>query len=209
LERGHYPCPHCERPQPTPPPASFRRTLVVLVGIEMLLLTVLTVTFVIGLVPRAASATGAAELVLGVWGIGYSTYLWVSFFLIGSLRLPGCEFAAIKHVATLKEIHWCVDSVLNAVLDEMQGKKGIVPALLKTESAQKWTIGLAALTVFLGVLASGVVSHGVGAAAVGVFTSFYLAYDMTIHRVSIGRPWLTGSGDYPKLVAILLGTRRA
>ena len=58
-----------------------------------------------------------------------------------------------------------------------------------TTTATGWeaVIGLAALTIFLGFLASGVVGPGVCAAAVGVFTTFYLAYDVTIHRVSIGR----------------------
>lgn len=179
-----------------------------LVGLEMLLLTIVAVGFVSALIPLAASAGGAAEVALGVWGIAYSTYLWVSFFLIGSLRIPGCEFVAINHVIRQRKVHWCVDSVLNAVLDKMQDEKGLGIGLLKTESAQKWTIGLAALTIFLGFLASGVVGPGVGAAAVGVFTTCYLAYDVTIHRVSIGRPWLTGSGDYPKLLLILLRARR-
>ncbi len=173
----------------------------------MLVLSVLTLSLLSKLLPAVTSAGAAVEAALGIWGVAYSTYLWISFLLIASLRLPGCEFTALNHVARGKHMHWCVDSVLNAVLDERQGKKGLVVGLLKTESAQKWIVGLAAFTIFIGFLASGVVKPGVGAAAVGIFTTFYFAYDMTIHRVSIDRPWLTGSGDYPKLIRILLGKR--
>jgi hypothetical protein len=179
------------------------------VGLEVLLLTILTVGFVSAVSLAGGSVVGTLEAALGVWGIAYTAYLWVSFFLIASLRLPGCEFAAIVHVATLKEIHWCVDAVLNAVLDKMQADEGLAIGLMKTESARKWVTGLAALTIFLAVLASNIAAPGIGAAALGVFAAGYLAYDLTIHRLSIGRTWLKGSGDYPKLILILLGAKRA
>ncbi len=174
----------------------------------MFFLSVLTIGLLSRVAPSVASLLAAGEFVLGLWGLAYTSYLWVSFFLIASLRLPGCEFTAITHVVSGRKVHWCVDSVLNALLDEMQDRRGLVLDLLKTESAQKWIVGLVALTVFLGFLASGLLGAGSAAALVGVFTTFYLAYDKTIHRVSIDRPWLKGHGDYPRLILLLLGAKR-
>jgi hypothetical protein len=204
VQRGKFPCPHCGRPQPTPPPASFRRVLVLLIGLEIFLLSVLTINLLSRAIPLVTTAGAAIDAALGFWGLAYSIYLWVSFFLIASLRLPGCEFTALNHVVRGKNMHWCVDSVLNEVLDEMQEKKGLGIELLKTDSARKWTLGLAALTVFLAFLLGNFVKPGWGAAAVGIFTLFYLAYDKTIHGVSIDSRWLTGHGDYKKAFWVFL-----
>jgi hypothetical protein len=137
---------------------------------------------------------------LGLLGLAYCTYLWISFFLIGSLRIPGCEFTAINHVLRGRQTHRCVDSVLNSVLDQKQNAGGKLPELLKTESAQKWTIGLALLIAFVAFLAIAPVAPALRLVSVGAFGAIYLIYERTIHRVSIGRKWLTGSGDYPRLL---------
>jgi hypothetical protein len=35
---------------------------------------------------------------------------------------------------------------------------------------------------------------------IGLFSSIYFLYDITLHRFSIGRKDLTGQGDYPRLL---------
>ena len=107
------------------------------------------------------------------------------FFLIGFKKLPGCEFTAISHWLLKNNIHICVDSILNSRLDKMQKENGISTKLLKTESAQK---GLEFFSLFVNLF------------LIGLFSSIYILYDITIHRFSIGRNDLTGQGDYPRLL---------
>ncbi len=143
----------------------------------------------------------AISAALGLLGLAYCTYLWISFFLIGSLRIPGCEFTAIGHVLRRERTHRCVDSVLNSVLDKRQNEGGTLNQLLRTESAQKWTIGLALLVGFIAFLTISLVEPAPRLESVGIFAIVYLIYDKTIHRVSIGRRWLTGSGDYQRILS--------
>jgi hypothetical protein len=205
IDEHGFPCPHCGKPEPTPPPAPFRRALVLLVGLGVLTVWGLTILLLISVLFALADPLIAISAVLGLWGLVYCTYLWLSFFLIGSFRIPGCEFTALDHVLRGKRTHRCVDSVLNSVLDEKEGAGGKLIALLKTESAQKWTIGLALLVGFIVFLTFALVMAPFpGLVSVGIFAIIYLAYDRTIHRVSIGRKWLTGSGDYRRILSRFL-----
>ena len=121
------------------------------------------------------------------------------FFLIGFKKLPGCEFTAISHWLLKNNIHICVDSILNSRLDKMQKENGISAKLLKTESAQKWIIGFLLLLVLIYFLVIEF-SLVVNLFFIGLFSSIYFLYDITIHRFSIGRQDLTGQGDYPRLL---------
>jgi hypothetical protein len=39
---------------------------------------------------------------------------------------------------------------------------------------------------------------------IGLFSSIYFLYDITIHRFSIDKTYLTGEGDYPRLISEFL-----
>jgi hypothetical protein len=199
-----YLCPHCGQPQPTPPPAPFRRTLVFAVGLEMLLLAANELADLYRLIASGMPAIASVPIILGLWGTAYLTYLWISFLIIGSLRLPGCEFTAIIHVVSGKKVHRCVDSVLNSALDLRQEERGLSLELMGTESAQKWVLGVILLGVFLVFVVSHAVSARDNSLLIGLFTFIYFVYDKSIHRVSIGRRDLIGSGDYTRIILDML-----
>ncbi|MFQ5918747.1 MAG: hypothetical protein ACE5I4_01710 [Thermoplasmata archaeon] len=201
-------CPHCGKVQPTPPPAPVRRFLVLVVGVELLLVTLLLLPDFYRFAVGPLSLPTATYLVLGGFGMAYLTYLWISFLLIGILKLPGCEFTAIRHAITRRPIHVCVDSILNSVLDTMQLEQGLSAQLLRTESAQKWILGAVLLSGFLLVIVTDFVPADLKLVAVGVFASVYLIYDRTIHGVSIGRKDLTGTGDYRRILSRLFSGGR-
>jgi len=166
----------------------------------MLLLSATCLRLLYILIYSAPSLINRVALVFQIWEAVYVIYLLVAFFLIGFLRLPGCEFTAANHVVRGNHTHRCVDSVLNSVLDEMQDRKGLCTDLLKTESANKWILGAILLFGFLAVLGSGLITHEMSSISIGVFALVYYAYDKTIHHWSIGRRDLTGSGDYIRII---------
>ena len=184
-----------------PPPQSFRRGLVFGVGFGLLLVSIIIAKnmWEVFFINKSTNMNDILLLIFSVWGISYVVYLWISFFLIGFKKLPGCEFTAISHGLLKNNIHICVDSILNSRLDKMQKENGISAKLLKTESAQKWIIGFLLLLVLVYFLVIEF-SLFVNLFLIGLFSSIYFLYDITIHRFSIGRKDLTGQGDYPRLL---------
>lgn len=188
-----------------PPPQSFRRGLVFGVGIGLFLVSnIIAKNMWEYFIDKSTSITEISLLIWSAWGISYVVYLWISFFLIGFKKLPGCEFTAISHWLLKKDIHICVDSILNSRLDKMQQEIGISPKLLITESAQKWIAGFLLLLVLIIFLAVNFSALYINLILIGLFSSIYFLYNMTIHRFSIGRKDLTGKGDYPRLVLAFL-----
>jgi hypothetical protein len=53
-------------------------------------------------------------LIFSASGITYVVFLWFSFLLIGIRKLPGCAWTGIEKGLLNRDIHLCVDSVLNA-----------------------------------------------------------------------------------------------
>jgi hypothetical protein len=89
-----------------------------------------------------------ALLIFSGGGISYVVFLWFSFLLIGIKNLPGCAWTGIEHGLLNRDIHICVDSVLNSKQDEVQEQSGISVELLKTDGSRLWIIGLIGLLVF-------------------------------------------------------------
>lgn len=184
-----------------PPPQSFRRGLVFGVGFSLFLVSIITAKNIWEyFINKSTNMNEISLLIFSAWGISYVVYLWISFLLIGFKKLPGCEFTAISHWLLKNNIHICVDSILNLRLDKMQKENGISAKLLKTESAQKWIIGFLLLVVLVYLLVIDFFSLFVNLILIGLFSSIYFLYDITIHRFSIGRKDLTGKGDYPRLL---------
>jgi hypothetical protein len=183
-----------------PPPQSFRRGLIFGVGFSLFFISVITAKNMWEyFINKSTNMDDISLLIFSIWGISYVVYLWISFLLIGVKKLPGCEFTAISHSLLKNNIHMCVDSILNSRLDKMQKEYGISAKLLKTESAQKWIIGfllLLVLSYFLVIELSVFVNMFL----IGLFSSIYFLYDITLHRFSIGRKDLNGQGDYPRLL---------
>jgi hypothetical protein len=187
-------------PPPLLPPQSFRRGLVFGVGFGLLLVTIITANLMWRhFNDETFTTTSVFVIIFSIWGFLYIIYLWISFFLIAVKELPGCEFTAIGHGLLKKDIHVCVDSTLNSRLDNMQKEKGITTELLRTESAQKWIAGLVLLFILVCFMAIVIVDPMVKLVIIGIFSSIYYLYDITIHRFSINRKDLTGKGDYPRL----------
>jgi len=188
-----------------PPPQSFRRGLVFGVGFSLFLVSIITAKNMWEyFINKSTNMNEITLLIFSAWGISYVVYLWISFLLIGFKKLPGCEFTAISHWLLKNNIHICVDSILNSRLDKMQKENGISAKLLKTESAQKWIIGFLLLLLLVYFLVIDFFSLFVNLILIGIFSSIYFLYDITIHRISIGRKDLTGQGDYPRLLLELL-----
>lgn len=184
-----------------PPPQSFRRGLVFGVGFSLLLVSIITAKNMWEyFINTPTNMIEILLLIFSVWGISYIVYLWISFLLIGFKKLRGCEFTAISHGLLKNNIHVCVDSILNSILDKMQKENGISANLLKTESAQKWITGFLLLLVLIYFLITDFFSLEIDLILIGLFSSIYFLYDITIHRFSIGRKDLTGKGDYPRLL---------
>jgi hypothetical protein len=144
-------------------------------------------------------------LIFSAWGISYVVFLWFSFLLIGFKKLPGCAWAAIR-----RDIHICIDSVLNARQDIVQEENGISVELLRTDGSRLWIIGLLGLLVFAYVLTIDSIDSidlFVKLIFIGSFSSLYFLYDRTIHTPSKHRKDLTGCGDYPKLLREFLRGR--
>ncbi len=188
-----------------PVPQSFRRALVFGVGFGFLGIDILSIFNIIEYFTTTSLTTveSIAPFVIGLGGISYISYLCISFLLIGFKKLPGCEFTAISHGLLKKNIHVCVDSVLNSVLDNMQKKQGISFNLLKTESARKWIAGLVFLFIVFFFLLLEIVELNFNIILVAIISLGYFIYDITIHRFSIGRKDLTGNGDYTRLLVKL------
>jgi hypothetical protein len=188
-----------------PPPQSFRRGLVFGVGFGLFLVSIIIANNMWEyFIEKSTNIYEISLLIWSIWGISYVGYLWISFLFIGFKKLPGCEFTAISHWLLKKNIHICVDSILNSRLDKMQKEIGISPKLLKTESAQKWIAGFLLLLVLIFFLAINFLGLFVNLILIGLFSSVYFLYDITIHRFTIGRKDLTGKGDYPRLLSEFL-----
>jgi hypothetical protein len=188
-----------------PPPQSFRRGLVFGTGFSLLLISIVTAKnmweyFII----NTTSINEFLILIFSAWGISYVIFLWFSFLLIGIKGLRGCAWTAIR-LGLLKsgDIHICVDSVLNARQDIEQEKHGISAELLKTDGSRLWITGLLGLLVFAYFLTIDYIPFitlPVRLIAIGVISSLYYLYDLTIHEFSKRRRNLKGDGDYQRLL---------
>lgn len=186
-------------------PQSFRRILIFGVGFALLLLSVIiTKDILYYFLSRDINISEISLLLFSTWGTSYVTYLWISFLLIGFKKLPGCEFTAISHQLLKHRTHICVDSILNSRLDKLQKEEGISTKLLRTESAQKWILGLSLLLILSYLIAINFFGLYFDLIIMGIFSSIYFLYDITVHRYSIGRNDLTGQGDYLRLLNELL-----
>ena len=186
-------------------PQSFRRGLAFGTGFSLLLISIISVKdmwdyFII--VVEYVNIYEILLLIFSAWGISYVVFLWFSFLLIGFRKLPGCAWTAIR-----RDLHICVDSVLNAKQDIVQEKNGISVELLRTDGSRLWTIGLLGLLVFAYVLTLDSIDLFVKLIFIGSFSSLYFLYDRTIHTPSKHRIDLTGCGDYLRLLRELLPGR--
>jgi hypothetical protein len=147
-------------------------------------------------------------LVFSAWGISYVIFLWISFLLIGIKNLKGCAWTALRLGLKSGDIHICVDSVLNARQDEVQEECGISRELLKTDGSRLWIIGLLSLLVFAYFLTIDYIDFitlPVRLISIGVISTLYYFYDLTIHEFSKFRKDLDGWGDYQYLLKKYLG----
>jgi hypothetical protein len=186
-----------------PSPKSFRRTLVLGVDLGLLLLIIIIANAILEYFHTVNSiSTGSSFplLLFGFWGISYIIYLWISFLLIAVKRIPGCEFTAVGHWLLNRNIHVCVDSILNSRLDILQQQVGLSLKLLQTESAQKWILGLVLLFALVYFLSLNTIDPPVKLFVAGIFSLIYFLYDITIHKFSINKKDLSGRGDYPRLI---------
>jgi hypothetical protein len=189
-----------------PPPESFRRALVFGTGFSLLLISIITVKNMWEyFTTNTTSINVFLILIFSSWGISYVIFLWISFFIIVIKNLPGCAWTAIKK-GLLKSgnIHICFDSVLNARQDIVQSKNGISKELLKTDGSREWIIGLLGLLVFAYILTIDSIDLPVRLIMLGVFSSLYYLYDITIHEFSKNRTDLKGEGDFPRLLKFYL-----
>lgn len=187
-----------------PLPESFRRALVLGTGLSLLLISIITAKnmwdyFII----HTTSFSGFLILIFSAWGITYVVFLWVSFLLISFKNFKGCAWTAIRLGLKSGDIHICVDSVLNARQDLVQSDHGISIELLKTDGSRLWIVGLIALLIFAYFLTIDYVDFitlSVRLISVGVISSLYYLYDVTIHEYSKSRKDLYGCGDYRELL---------
>ena len=203
-----------EEPEPItdiykiPDPLSFRRGLVFGTGFSLLLISIVSANNMLEyLSTKFMNIYDIALLIFSGGGISYVVFLWFSFLLIGIKNLRGCAWTGIEHGLLNRDIHICVDSVLNSKQDEVQEQSGISVELLKTDGSRLWIIGLIGLLVFAYVLIIDIdpISPFVKLIFIGSFSSLYYLYDIVIHRFSIGRNDLDGEQDYPEVIAKLLG----
>lgn len=187
---------------------SFRRGLVFGTGFSLLLISIVSANNMLEyLSTKFMNIYDIALLIFSGGGISYVVFLWFSFLLIGIKNLRGCAWTGIEHGLLNRDIHICVDSVLNSKQDEVQEQSGISVELLKTDGSRLWIIGLIGLLVFAYVLIIDIdpISPFVKLIFIGSFSSLYYLYDIVIHRFSIGRNDLDGEQDYPEVIAKLLG----
>ena len=152
-------------------------------------------------------------LIFSSWGIAYVIFLWISFFVIAIRNIPGCGWTAIKYgLIKSGNVHICLDSVLNARQDMVQGKNGISVELLKTDGFKLWGGGLLGFLVIAYILTLDLIPLEFRLIIVGVISSLYYIEDITIHEFSKGKDgkgrYLTGCGDYPRLLGEYLGGLR-
>jgi hypothetical protein len=190
-----------------PKPLSFRRGLVFGTGFSLLLISIASANNMWDYTnTEFRDIYDVALLIFSGGGISYVVFLWFSFLLIGFKKLPGCAWTGIERGLLNRNIHICVDSVLNARQDIVQGESGISVELLKTDGSRLWIIGLIGLLVFAYVLIVDIdrISPFVKLIFIGSFSLLYYLYDIVIHRFSIGRNNLNGVGDYPEVIGDLL-----
>ena len=197
--------PNRDVPEPKlPKPQSVRRALVFGTGFGLLLINIITVKNMWEYFMMDNTTTGINEflvLIFSAWGIVYVIFLWISFFIIVIRNLPGCAWTAIrKGLFKSGDVHICVDSVLNATQDDVQTKDGISVKLLKTDGFRLWSVGLVALLVFAYILTIESIELFFRLIMLGVISSLYYLYDITIHEFSKHRTCLKGKGDYQKLL---------
>ena len=188
------------------PPLSFRRGLVFGTGFSLLLISIITVKNMwVYFDNNTTSINEFLLLIFSSWGISYVIFLWLSFFVIVIKKLPGCAWTGIKK-GLLKsgDVHICVDSVLNARQDMEQKKSGISIELLKTHGSRLWIIGLIALLKFDYRLTLDIIPIYLRLLMLGVISSLYYLYDITVHEFSKNRRTLDGEGDYGDLLRMYL-----
>ncbi|HXV88880.1 MAG TPA: hypothetical protein VD710_07290 [Nitrososphaeraceae archaeon] len=188
------------------PPLSFRRGLVFGTGFSLLLISIITVKNMwVYFDNNTTSINEFLLLIFSSWGISYVIFLWLSFFVIVIKKLPGCAWTGIKK-GLLKsgDVHICVDSVLNARQDMEQKKSGISIELLKTDGSRLWIIGLIALLIFAYTLTLDIIPIYLRLLMLGVISSLYYLYDITVHEFSKNRRTLDGVGDYGDLLRMYL-----
>lgn len=210
-----------ERPPPItnideiPCPLSFRRALVFGTGFSLLLISILSANnmweYLITEFTEFTKIYDIALIIFSASGITYVVFLWFSFLLIAFKKLKGCAWTGIENGLLNRDIHICVDSVLNGYQDIVQKKNGISVELLKTDGSKLWIIGLLGLLVFAYFLTVDTdhISPFVKLIFIGSFSSLYYLYDIVIHRFSIGRKDLNGVGDYRQVILDLLGLEKA
>jgi hypothetical protein len=187
-----------------PLPESFRRALVLGTGLSLLLISIITAKNMWDyFIMNTTSFSEFLILIFSAWGITYVIFLWVSFLLIGLKNFKGCAWTAIRLGLKSGDIHICVDSVLNARQDLVQRDYGISIELLKTDGSRLWIVGLIALLIFAYFLTIDYVDFitlPVRLISVGVISSLYYLYDVTIHEFSKSRKDLDGCDDYRELL---------
>jgi hypothetical protein len=188
------------------PPQSVRRALVFGTGFSLLLISIITAKNMWDyFLDDTTSINEFLLLIYSSWGIAYVIFLWISFFIIVIRNLPGCAWTAIrKGLLKSGDVHICVDSVLNARQDITQKEGGISVELLKTDGFRLWSVGLVALLVFAYILTLDRISVEFRLIMLGVISSLYYLYDLTIHEFSKGKDGkgrkLEGKGDYQRLL---------
>ena len=188
------------------PPESFRRGLVFGTGLSLLLISIASANNMWQFINEEfMNIYDIALLIFSGGGISYVVFLWFSFLLIGIKNLRGCAWTGIEHGLLNRDIHICVDSVLNSKQDEVQEQSGISVELLKTDGSRLWIIGLIGLLVFAYILIIDMFEPFVKLIFIGSFSLLYYLYDLIIHRFSIGRNDLNGVGDYREVISDLLG----
>jgi len=192
------------------PQLSVRRGLVLGNGFILLLISIITVNNMWAYF--SANYKGIDEfliLIFSSWGIGYVIFLWISFFVIAIRNIPGCGWTAIKYgLLKSDDVHICLDSVLNARQDIVQGRSGISVELLKTDGFKLWGGGLLGFIVIAYILTLDLIPLEFRLIILGVISSLYYIEDITIHEFSKYRRDLKGNGDYPRLLEQYLGVPR-
>jgi hypothetical protein len=106
---------------------SFRRALVFGTGFSLLLISIVSAKnmWEYYISAEFLNIYDILLLIFSAWGIYYVVFLWFSFLLMGFKELRGCAWAAIPKVILNREIHICIDSVLNGRQDIVQKDYGI------------------------------------------------------------------------------------
>lgn len=189
------------------PQRSVRRGLVLGNGFILLLISIITVNNMWAYFsPDSKGIDEFLILIFSSWGIAYVIFLWISFFVIAIRNIPGCGWTAIKYgILKSGDVHICLDSVLNARQDIVQGKSGISVELLKTDGFKLWGGGLLGFIVIAYILTLDLIPLEFRLIILGVISSLYYIEDITIHEFSKYSTKLTGNGDYRKLLRQYLG----